>query len=324
MSLEPGRPPEQVADGCWRITLPDPYPPGVVAVYLLETGNEPVLLDVGPPGDEAAAALDDGLARMGLEGADPGAVVLSHHHLDHVGGLAARAGASRLVAHAATAERLGRDRGDGADRAEALLCRAGVPAGTRARLRRYREPDAAGESGNRRVDRRLEGDKDPLEEAPEWRWVRVRGHAPGHLLLHRPADGTMLSSDQFMRRLKTPLSLEDPDADPWGAYLRSLDRAAGAEPTTMFPAHTGPIRPAGPWLERRRRSMGRTLERIADAVTEGAKTAWEATEVVYPRDPGPGRKALLVRETLAGLRRLAATGEARRRLEEGVERYGPA
>ena len=324
MSLESGRPPEQVADGCWRITLPDPYPPGVVAVYLLETGDAPLLLDAGPPGDEAAAALERGLARLGLDRADAGGVVLSHHHLDHAGGLAAGDAVPPLVTHAATARRLGEDRRGGAERAEDLLRRAGVPAGERELLRRYREPDPPDGFREIAVDRRLEGDEGPLEGASGWRWIRVRGHAPGHLLVHRPSDGTMLSFDQFMDRLKTPLALGDPDADPWGAYLRSLDRAAEAGPATMFPAHTGAIEPAGPWLERRRRSMGRTLERMASTVAEGAETAWEVAGSVFSRDPAPGQKALLVRETLAGLRRLGATGEARRRLEEGVERYRPA
>lgn len=321
-SLEPGAPPERVADGCWRIVLPDPYPPGAVAVWLLETPRGPLLLDAGPPGEEAAGALDAALGELGLSPDEPVGVLLSHHHLDHVGGLADRR-RGPIIAHGATLRRLAGGGGDGAARAEALLRRAGAPDEERERLRRYREPGAPAALEGLRADRRLEGEEGRLEAAPGWRWLRVRGHAPGHLLLHRPDDGVMLAFDQFMERLKTPLALDDADADPWGDYLRSLRLAADLEPAVLLPAHTGGLRPAVPWLARRRRAMERSLERIAGAVEAGSETAWAAAERIYSGDPGPAREALLVRETLAGLRRLAAVGTARRRIADGVERYRP-
>lgn len=320
--LQPGAPPERVAPGCWRIVLPDPYPPGAVAVWLLETPRGHLLLDAGPPGEEAGAALAAGLEELGLAPDELAGVLLSHHHLDHVGGLAVRR-PGPIVAHAATARRLARGGGERPDRAEALLRRAGVPGEARTRLGRYREPGAPDALAGLRVDRRLEGEEGGLEEAPGWRWHRVRGHAPGHLLLHRPDDGVMLAFDQFMERLKTPLALDDADADPWGDYLRSLRLAADLEPAVLLPAHTGGLRPAVPWLARRRRAMERSLERIAGAVEAGSETAWAAAERIYSGDPGPAREALLVRETLAGLRRLAAVGTARRRIADGVERYRP-
>lgn len=323
MSLEPGPPPEQTARGCWRIVLPDPYPPGVVAVHLLEDPSGPWLVDVGPPGAEARAALVEGLAALGLEREDLRGVLLSHDHLDHVGGLGAWRPV-RLRAHAATVRRLEEPAEGDAERTEALLRRAGVPADARERLLRYREPRDPSLTRGIRVGERLEGEEGAFGEPTGWRWLRVGGHAPGHLLLHRPEDGTLLSSDQFMDRLKTPLDLSDPDADPWGAYRASLTRAAELEPAALHPAHTGTIRPALPWLERRSGALDRALARVREAAGDGAQTAWSVMRRLYPGDPGGGQRALLVRETLAGLRRLAAVGDAEVRVVEGVERYRPA
>lgn len=323
MTFEPGAPPEETARGCWRIVLPDPYPPGVVAVHLLESTAGPWLVDAGPPGAEARAALDEGLAALGLEREGLGGVLLSHDHLDHVGGLDAGQPA-RLRAHAATVRRLEEPAGGDAERTGALLRRAGVPADARERLLPYREPRDPSLSRRIRVAERLEGEEGTLGEPTGWRWLRARGHAPGHLLLHRPEDGTLLSSDQFMDRLKTPFDLGEPDADPWGAYRASLTRAAELEPAAIHPAHTDTIRPALPWLERRIGALDRALGRVREATEDGAETAWRVMRRLYPGDPGGGQQALLVRETLAGLRRLAAVGDAERRIVEGVERYRPA
>lgn len=322
MSLRPGDPPEQPSEGCWRIALPDPYPPGVVAVHLLEGPDGPWLLDTGPPGEDARAALSRGLAALGLDRDDLRGVLLSHHHLDHVGGLAGWRPA-RVRTHAATARCLA-EAGDGADRTPELLRRAGVPGEALPQLERHREPRDPSLARRIRVDEPLEGEEGRFAEPEDWRWIRVGGHAPGHLLVHRPGDGTLLSSDQFMARLKTPLAVGDPDADPWGAYLRSLRRAVDADPRVILPAHTEPIRPAVPWLERRLRTLDRALDRIRAEVGRAADTAWAVLERLYPGSPSDGRRALLVRETLAGLRRLAATGDLEREVTpEGVERYRP-
>ena len=55
----------------------------VIASYLVETDDGPALFDCGPA--STVAALEEGLARRGLELADVGHLLLSHVHLDHAG-----------------------------------------------------------------------------------------------------------------------------------------------------------------------------------------------------------------------------------------------
>lgn len=326
MTLTPDAPPEEILPGCWRLALPDPYPPGVVCVFLLDDGRSRWLADAGPPGEGPGSALDRGLSAVGGGREELDGVLLSHVHLDHVGGLRGWR-PPRLTLHGEAARALEASDpgdGDGTERAEALLRRMGVPGRRVPCYRRYREPRDPELAGRLRADRLLEGDAGTLPELRGWRWIRVGGHAPGHLLLHHPESRHLLAFDQFMGRLKTPLDLEDPAADPWGDYLASLERTAALEPEVLHPGHAGPIRPAVPWLERRRRTLERQLQRVGDALERGAETAWEATARIYPGadERGPGRQALLLREVLAALRHLAATDRARRDTVEGVERYG--
>lgn len=70
-----------VVPGLWRIDL------GIVNAYLLESDDGPVLIDTGSPGAEAAV-----LAALSERGHAPEAVrsiVVTHHHPDHAGSLAA-------------------------------------------------------------------------------------------------------------------------------------------------------------------------------------------------------------------------------------------
>lgn len=317
--LSPDDPPAEILPGCHRIPLPDPFPPGAVCVFLLDGGDGPWLADAGPPGDDARRALDDGLTSLDTGRETVEGVLVSHVHLDHVGGLRGWR-PRRLVLHADAARSLGRR---DAEDTTTLLRRMGVPGEHVDTYREYREPRDPELAASLRPDLRLEGDTGELTAPGGWRWLRVGGHAAGHLLLFEPDRRHLLAFDQFLGRLKTPLRLDDAAADPWGDYLRSLERAEALEPEVIHPSHAEPIRPAVPWLRRRRRILERQLERVAEAVEAGASTAWEVADRAYPgaQGQGPGRRALLLREVLAALRHLAATGRARRERAEGIERY---
>jgi glyoxylase-like metal-dependent hydrolase (beta-lactamase superfamily II) len=73
-------PPSLVVPGVWRIEL------GVVNAYLAETDAGTVLIDAGSPGDGTRLAA--ALAHIGVAPSEITAVVATHHHPDHAGGLA--------------------------------------------------------------------------------------------------------------------------------------------------------------------------------------------------------------------------------------------
>ena len=72
---------DEVVPGLHRIDL------GPVNAYLLDTGDGPVLIDTGFPGDELRIL--GALAELALAPHDLRHIVLTHAHPDHVGGAAA-------------------------------------------------------------------------------------------------------------------------------------------------------------------------------------------------------------------------------------------
>jgi glyoxylase-like metal-dependent hydrolase (beta-lactamase superfamily II) len=171
------------------------------------------------------------------------------------------------------------------------------------------------------VDVVLDGAGGDLPGPSGWSWVLAEGHAPGHLMLFESEDRLLLAGDQFLVRWKTPYRVADPEEDAFGRYLASLDAAIGLEPAVVCSSHTAPVRPALPWLRDRRDALRRQAERTREAASAGAVSAWD---IMLSRPGPPGLRILLLREQLAILRHLAATGELVRRLEGPVERFEPA
>lgn len=325
--LDPEARPEQLAPGCLRITLPDPFVPGVTAVFLIGDLSAPVLVDAGAGTDECEAALRDELAGLGHAVADL-PMILSHTHLDHAGGLL-RATPRELTVHA-RAESEMRETEPRSSRGPTALRRMGVDETTIAAFAPGGEPVGDAPLADVRVDRTLEGPAGEVPGAPNWRWLLAEGHAPGHLMLFDAASRTLLAADQFLQIWKTPLIVSDPGFDSFGAYLDSIGAARRLEPARICSSHTQTIDDAAAWLADMQGSLERRLERVAEAAARadggadgraGGVSAEDVLADLYPTASRGTLRIVFLREILAMLRHLASGGRLERDTIEGVERF---
>lgn len=319
--LDPGGAPERIAGCCWRIPLPDPFVPGVTSVFVLDSapGHAPWLVDSGADTGESEAALRTGLETLSLTPEDASGVVLSHTHLDHAGGLL-RWQPTELVAHHNAVGEM-RNPQPASSRGRRALRSMGVPPALTDELAPEREPTGGTPFIRTRVTRELSGAAGELAGAGEWSWILAEGHAPGHLMLFHPGRRLLLVADQFLLRWKTPIRISDPEEDSFGLYLESLEQALRLAPDVVCSSHTPSIQPAVPFLEERRASLARQLERTLVTVKRGATTAWDVVMAGGGRRATGGLLILYLRERLAMLRHLAAAGRLTRETDDGVERF---
>jgi endoribonuclease LACTB2 len=179
--------------------LPTPtLPPAThTTTYLLGTG-ELLVVDPGAPDEVEIDRLAALLADLAAEGLQPRAIVLTHHHGDHVGGAALLAKRTGLPvwAHPLTADRL---------------------------------PLSVA---------RLLNDGDVLTLAgPQpmrWRVLHTPGHARGHICLFDEASKAAVVGDMIAG--VGTIVIDPPEGD-MAEYLRQLQRLKDTGVRTLFPAH---------------------------------------------------------------------------------------
>jgi ribonuclease/clavin/mitogillin len=208
------------------------------------------------------------------EGRRPVAILATHHHLDHVGGIDVLARELELPiwAHAETAARL--------------------PAVD--------------------VDRRLEDGEEIVLEGPipeRWTVLHTPGHAWGHVCLWDADSRTVVVGD--MVASKGTILIAPGDGD-MRVYLDQLERLARLDARLALPAHGDPIDEPTTLFRRyiRHRAMreAKTLGALPDAA-DRAQTLEELVPVAY--DDTPLRMWPIARLSLAShLAKLAEEGRA--------------
>lgn len=160
-----------------------------------------------------------------------------------------------------------------------------------------------------------------------WRVVVGSGHSPEHACLWNEADGVLISGDQVLPRISSNVSLGfiEPEADPLGEWLASIDKLLGMLPPDLLvcPAHGEPFRGLHVRLKALRDEHRSRLDRLAEAIAE-PKRAVDCFPLLFNRPIGREHRELATGEALAHFRLLENEGRAVREDREGVWWYRAA
>lgn len=261
-------------------------------VYPVRTATMPPAThtNVWMPGGERFAVIDPGsdvpeeiesllrvVEKRAAEGAKPAAVLLTHHHRDHVRGAGE------------TARRLG------------------VP--VRAHPETLRRAAASLEG----VAAEPIGDGETLDlGGVVLRAIHTPGHAPGHLAFHDDARGVLLAGD-LVSGLST--ILVGLDGGDMGLYLDSLRRMAALSPRHVLPSH-GPPLPGKAFAKSLEHRAERERLVLAALDPERRKPLAEIAAAAYADTP-EALPVLRDAQTRAILEHLERSGRAARADEAG-------
>lgn len=319
-----------IADGVWRITTPMPSRPRTVHAYLAAlSGGGWMLVDGGIDSEEAWSALRAGLDEAGCELRDLALHVVTHMHVDHVG-LAARlraAGGPPLAMGALDAERAAHAHADPDEEAayrESLLRVNGAP---EAFVRLVLDGNRALAAPRAFVpaDHALRGDPAPLPGSDEWVAIPTPGHTAGHVSLLRAPDGLLIGGDALLPRVTPTIGINRQSADAVADALGTLARLRTLPIRRILPGHGEPIAPPGERLDEMVAEIRTETARIAALLSAEPTTAWDVARARYAgRELPPEQSMQALRETLAHLTHLVATGAALSDTEQGVVRFWPS
>ena len=160
-----------------------------------------------------------------------------------------------------------------------------------------------------------------------WRVIVGYGHAPEHAALSNDDAGILISGDMLLPRISTNVSVwpMEPDGDPLGEFLRSLDEFSGlAADTLVLPSHGRPFRGLHHRIGQLKAHHRARLEALAQACGE-PKTAAELLLGLFGRDFNDYQLLFAMGETIAHLNHLWRRGVLRRVAgQDGVWRYARA
>jgi glyoxylase-like metal-dependent hydrolase (beta-lactamase superfamily II) len=158
----------------------------------------------------------------------------------------------------------------------------------------------------------------------QWRVIMGYGHAPEHASLYCESLGVLISGDMLLPRISTNVSVYDaePDADPLGLYLDSLDRFLPLpENTLVLPSHGKPFTGMKPRIAQLKAHHD---ERLAETLGACQKpvTAREIVPVLFKRELDIHQLTFAMGEAIAHLNYLLRRGKLRRQLcDDGVLRF---
>nr|WP_235872284.1 MBL fold metallo-hydrolase [Siminovitchia acidinfaciens] len=293
--------------------------------YLLKTDESLILIDAGLNNNECWNALNDTLNKNGLEIKDISHIILTHHHIDHVG-LVNRIASTNPVpvyAHPLAFPRLRRDEKFIYGRIEffsKLYKEMGCGESGKKQIEHLRKAAEANES------QKIECDLYELSPGrfENFEIIEVPGHAPDQIALYAADEDWLFAGDLLISHISSN-ALVEPDATgerirSLSAHNDSLKKVLSTPMDTVFSGHGVLIENPRELIEKRMAGIGRKAEKFLGLVEAGYATAGDIARAYY-KDIYEKQFSLVMSEVIGHLDYLEERGRVGKELVNGIWRY---
>jgi len=319
----------EIAPGLRWISMPLPFPPDHINLWLIADDGGWTIVDAGLSRDDTKAHWEAIFAND-LDGRPVTRVIVTHFHPDHIGladwlcrrwnaplWMTAGEWYTARAVHGQGSEadieaRLTFYRRNGAN--DALLSEAMKP--NTFYRRGVPEVPPAFVRIRQNVPIRIGG--------RDWVPIIGRGHAPEHACLYCADLGVLIGGDILLPRISPNVSVwpAEPFANPLLDYLESLGNFRDLpDETLVLPAHGLPYRGLHARIAELRAHHAQRLDRLAAAVAERPRTAVECFPLLFRREIGPNNIGLATGEALSHLHLLESQQRVRRIDEGGLWKF---
>ena len=254
-----------------------PLPPTLPSSTFLVGARRFLVLDPSPSGEQEQQHLLKAIENRLSAGDQPEAIVLSHHHIDHVGAL------------------------------DAVLERWDLPCWGHRRTAELLE---------RSFERELtDNDIIELGDSPDgtagWqlRCLFTPGHAEGHLAFYDARHKALLAGDL----LSTLVSMYV--GTPGGhleTYFQSLEKIRALDTRLLYPSHGMPTLEGEALIDKTIKHRRRRIEQVQEVLSQKPGHVLEISREVYDHKKDSRLRPLYERTTRAALEYLVENGRARR------------
>ena len=324
----------EVAPGIWKLTVPIPFPLKTVNMHAL-VGDDGLwaIVDTGMGTPDARAAFTAGLAHAGLSIDKLQAIVLTHHHPDHIGlsGELHEKSGAKVYMHPIDEESVQRIwSGTMPERfgpVSDFFTKHGLPQTSLWLNRVNREQSRRILSVPPHEAFTLVEDGEYLDLVGErYRVIWTPGHADGQICLFRERDGVFLAADHVLPRITPNIGLysEHDRNNPLGDYLASLEKVSTLPASIVLPGHGEPFIGLAERTQEITEHHYERENRLLEMLREQPQNAYQLTEKLFHnrRLSNDETKRMAVAEVLAHLEHMRYNGRVEQQItKDGIINY---
>ncbi len=314
----------QVAPGIHWLRMPLPFKLDHINLWLLEDGDEWVIVDTGICTDDCKAAWET-LFQGTMGGRPVNRVVVTHFHPDHAGlagWLTERFDVPLIMP--LTEWTFGRmlsldDQEVSLDVYKGFYHRAGFTPDLMDTVTRRMGGYKKAVSTIPAALQRIEDGSEITIGGKSWRMIVGRGHSPEHACLYCEEADVLISGDQVLPKISPNVSVwpQEPDGQPLQLYIQSIEHIRQQIPgdPLILPSHNWPFKGLHDRLDDLDAHHVERLDDTVEALFEPS-TGVEVLYRLFKRELDEHQTFFAIGETLAHLHQLVIDGRAVRTMRD--------